>query len=92
LVLARAHLTISGVVQGVYFRANTRRRAMELGLRGWVRNLADGRVEAVCEGEREMIAQLIDWCRVGPPGAQVDGVHVTWEEHRNEFETFVIRS
>lgn len=78
-------------MQGVYFRANAQRRALELALRGWVRNLADGRVEAVCEGERDMIEQLIAWCRVGPPGARVDNVDVAWETLRDEFETFAIR-
>ena len=87
----RAHLFISGRVQGVFYRANTRDQARRLGLTGWVRNLPDGRVEAVVEGEEEKIKELIDWCHQGPPGAQVRGVEVRWEDYRGEFADFEIR-
>lgn len=87
----RAHLLISGRVQGVFYRANTRDEARRLGLTGWVRNLPDGRVEAVAEGEEEKLKRLIDWCHKGPPGAVVRGVEVHWEDFRGEFTDFEIR-
>lgn len=87
----RAHLFISGRVQGVFFRANTRDEARRLGLFGWVRNLPDGRVEAVVEGEEGKIKELITWCHEGPPGADVRGVEVRWEDFRGEFSDFTIR-
>jgi len=87
----RAHLFISGWVQGVFFRANTRDKALRYGVKGWVRNLPDGRVEVICEGEREDIQRLIEWCKKGPPGARVEGVEVHWEEYKGEFETFSIK-
>jgi len=87
----RAHLFISGRVQGVFFRANTRDEARRLGLVGWVRNLPDGRVEAVVEGEEGKIKELIAWCHEGPPGAVVRGVEVRWEAFRGEFSDFTIR-
>jgi len=87
----RAHLFISGLVQGVFFRANTADRARRLGVKGWVRNLPDGRVEAVFEGEKEAVEKLIEWCRIGPPGAIVEKVEVKWEEYKGEFKDFRIR-
>lgn len=87
----RAHLFVSGWVQGVFFRANTRDKALRYGVKGWVRNLPDGRVEVICEGEREDIQRLIEWCKKGPPGARVEDVEVHWEEYRGEFETFSIK-
>ncbi|MFQ6117721.1 MAG: acylphosphatase [Candidatus Bipolaricaulia bacterium] len=87
----RAHLLISGRVQGVFYRANTRDEARRLGLTGWVRNLPDGRVEAVVEGVEERIKELIDWCHQGPPGALVRGVEVGWEDYQGEFAGFEIR-
>ncbi|MGQ9477862.1 MAG: acylphosphatase [Candidatus Bipolaricaulia bacterium] len=87
----RVHLLISGRVQGVFYRAHTRDEARLLGLKGWVRNLPDGRVEAVVEGEEEKIKRLIDWCHQGPPGAVVRGVEAHWEGFRGEFTDFEIR-
>lgn len=87
----RVHLLISGKVQGVFFRANTRDQARRLGLSGWVRNLPDGRVEAVAEGEEERLKELIDWCHHGPPGAIVRAVEVRWEDFRGEFSDFEVR-
>ena len=75
----RAHLFISGRVQGVWYRESTRQEAERLGLDGWVRNLADGRVEAVVEGEPGLVAQLLAWCHEGPRLARVSDVAVTWE-------------
>ncbi len=87
----RAHLAITGRVQGVGFRANTRRKARELRLTGWVKNLHDGSVEAVVEGEKEKIRDLISWANRGPSRARVDEVNVDWEEAKGEFENFSIR-
>jgi acylphosphatase len=75
----RAHVFVSGHVQGVFFRDSTREHAEELGLSGWVRNTEDGRVEAVFEGESEAVRQMIDWCESGPSSADVDNVSVEEE-------------
>lgn len=75
----RVHVYISGRVQGVFYRANTRRKADELGIDGWVRNLDDGRVEAVFEGPPEAIESMIEWCHTGSPAAEVSDVAVTEE-------------
>jgi len=88
--MERAHIFISGIVQGVYYRYNAMKKAQELGLKGWVRNLRDGRVEVVCEGRREDIDRLIEWCKKGPPGAYVESVQVAFEQFKGEFRTFEI--
>lgn len=75
----RAHVWVSGRVQGVNFRWRTTEAARSRGLAGWVRNLADGRVEAVFEGDREALEAMVDWCRRGPRLARVDDVEVRWE-------------
>lgn len=75
---AAARVSISGRVQGVFFRAETRRAARSLGLSGWVRNLADGSVEALFEGDRGAVDEAIDWCGTGPPAAVVGKVDVEW--------------
>ncbi|MBC8249815.1 MAG: acylphosphatase [Anaerolineales bacterium] len=87
----RAHVFVSGWVQGVFFRAETRDLARQLGLTGWVRNLCDGRVEAVFEGEDWAIEQLVAWCHRGPRGAHVDDVDVTYEDYAGEYGTFSVR-
>jgi len=87
----RAHVYVSGRVQGVFFRSETQDEALRLGLTGWVRNLPDGRVEAVLEGEKDMVERLIEWCRRGPPGASVTKVEVAWEDYRGEFRGFRVR-
>ena len=74
----RAHVVVSGVVQGVWFRASTEREARVLGLAGWVRNTAQG-VEAVFEGPAGAVDRAIAWCHEGPPHAIVENVEVTWE-------------
>ena len=86
----RVHVYISGNVQGVFFRANTESKASELGLRGWVRNLDDGRVEALFEGPKDKIDEMVEWCRMGPIGSRVDNVEVSEEEIDSEFEDFHI--
>ena len=86
----RAHVYVSGRVQGVFFRWYTREEALRLGVKGWVRNLPDGRVEAVFEGEKEAVEQMIEFCRRGPPAARVEKVEVSWETPTGEFSTFKI--
>jgi acylphosphatase len=86
----RVRVLISGRVQGVGFRYATRREAQRLGLRGWVRNLPDGRVEVVAEGEQAVVDQLVAWCRRGPPGAFVDRHEFERQEPQGGFEGFTI--
>jgi len=88
---ARAQILVSGLVQMVFFRSYTQQKARDLGLTGWVKNLADGRVEALFEGDRENIEKMIEWAKKGPPSAQVDGCEVTWQEYKGEFENFEIQ-
>jgi len=88
---AKAHLFIEGRVQGVFYRAFTRNLAAKLGLSGWVRNLYDGRVEALFEGSRELIEQAIQECWKGPSGSSVRNIDVQWEEPSAEYKGFEIR-
>jgi len=76
----RAHAYVSGRVQGVYYRASTRDAARERDVDGWVRNLDDGRVEAVFEGPKAAVREMVDWCETGSRAAEVDGVDVEYEE------------
>jgi len=87
---SRAHLRISGSVQGVFFRASTRDMATGLNLTGWVRNSPDGNVEAVFEGDEENVKEAIEWCRKGPSFAKVSDVDIEWEEPTGEFSSFEI--
>jgi len=80
----RVHVFVSGKVQGVYYRATTREEARELGVDGWVRNLEDGRVEAVFEGDPEAVRAMVAWCHTGSPRAAVDDVAVEHEEPAGE--------
>ena len=75
----RAHVLVSGRVQGVFFRDSARQEAERLGLSGWVSNTEDGRVEVVFEGEPEAVRQMIEWCESGPSSADVDDVSVEQE-------------
>ncbi len=86
--MKKAHLYINGRVQGVFYRAFTREVADSLGLKGWVRNLKDGRVEAVFEGDEDKISIAIERCKEGPPYAKVDNIEIIWEEPEGlaEFE------
>ena len=86
--MERARLLISGRVQGVGYRASASWAARNLGLKGWVRNLDDGRVEALVEGPRAKIEELVGWAHQGPPAARVSDVDVTWEPATGEFRTF----
>ncbi|MEM3631083.1 MAG: acylphosphatase, partial [Nitrososphaerota archaeon] len=87
---ARAHVFISGLVQGVFFRWNTKKMADKLQLSGWVRNLPDGRVEAIFEGNKESIEKMIEWCKKGPSEAIVEKVEIIWEEYKSEYKGFKI--
>jgi acylphosphatase len=89
-VIVRAHVVFEGLVQGVFFRANTRKCALSLGLTGWVRNRADGSVEAVFEGEEASVREAIDWCSDKQPLARVDRKQADFSEATAEFETFSI--
>lgn len=87
----RAHIFVSGRVQGVFFRDSARKKARKLGLTGWVRNLSDGRVEAVFEGEKEAVDKMVDWAHRGPIFAKVDNFNLVLEDYRAEFADFQIR-
>jgi len=78
--MARLHVWISGLVQGVFFRDSTRQEAVRLGLTGWVRNLPDRRVEAVFEGSQAACEKALAYARVGPSSARVDDVEAVWDE------------
>jgi len=89
--MKRVHVFISGRVQGVFFRAVTQQTAKGFNLTGWVRNVADGRVEAVFEGEDESVNKVLKWCHTGPPAARVEEVIISEEHYINEFNNFIIR-
>ncbi len=86
----QVHLTISGNVQGVFYRASCQKVAQELDLKGWVKNLANGNVEALAQGEKGEIEKLIEWCKKGPENARVDNVKVSWGEPKDKFSEFVV--
>ena len=86
----RAHAFFEGLVQGLFFRANTQKCALSLGLTGWVRNRADGGVEAVFEGEEEAVRAAIEWCAAKQPHARVERRKVEFADATDEFETFSI--
>ena len=88
---SRVHLRIEGMVQGVFFRYSAVEEAIRLRLSGWVRNCPDGSVEAVAEGPKKNIEELIRWCHHGPPGAHVHNVQIQWEGYKGEFANFHIR-
>ncbi len=77
--VVRSHVWVSGIVQGVYFRASTAEAARTLGVSGWARNLPDGRVEAVFEGDDALVAQMVQWCWTGSPSSVVESVEAVAE-------------
>lgn len=87
----RAHIIVSGRVQGIFFRSETKHKAKKHGVKGWVRNLRDGRVEAVFEGTEKAVKELIEFCKRGSHGARVTYVEVKWESYAGEFKDFQIR-
>lgn len=86
--MTRMHVFVSGKVQGVWFRESTRKEAERLGIGGWVRNLPDGRVEAVFEGHGAAMAAMVEWCRHGPPAARVEHVEARTEPAGAALEGF----
>ena len=88
--LIRAHIFVRGWVQGVFFRKNTCQKAKEIGITGWVRNLDDGRVEAIFEGEKEKVEEMLGWAKKGSFLAKVDGLEIDWQEFKSEFTSFEI--
>lgn len=90
-VKKQIHLIISGFVQGVFFRSSASDIARSLSLSGYVRNLSNGKVELVAEGDEPSLKRLIEWCKKGPSGARVDDIKVEWKEAANQFERFAIR-
>jgi acylphosphatase len=88
----RAHVYVSGDVQGVFFRDSTREKAEQLGLSGWVKNLPDGRVEALFEGPPDKVREMVQWCEQGPRHAAVEDVHVEFDAAREDLSGFEVRS
>ncbi len=89
---ARAHVLVSGRVQGVFFRVETRHEATKRNVVGWVKNTHDNRVEAIFEGQKEAVEKMIEFCRKGPAGAKVTDVIVQWQTYIGDFRDFKIRS
>ena len=87
----RAHAFVGGRVQGVFFRSQTKHNADRHDVKGWVRNLPDGRLEAMFEGEKEAVQTLLDFCKHGPSGAKVTSIDLTWETYTGEFGGFKIK-
>lgn len=91
LVLKRAHVFIDGKVQRVGFRYFVQTKAQEMGIEGWVKNLADGRVEAVFEGPKPNVLIMIEKCRKGPRASRVDNIDLNWEKTDNNLESFRVK-
>ena len=87
----RAHVRISGQVQGVFFRDSTREKAQELNLKGWVKNLPDGSVEALFEGPSEKVREMLGWCEEGPRHASVENVDTDFEDASGDLGGFEVR-
>lgn len=87
---ARTRIRISGLVQGVFFRREVTRLARRLDITGWVRNLPDGSVEVVAEGDKQKLDELVKFCWTGPSGARVKDVGVDWSDFKGEFRGFRI--
>ena len=88
---ARAHVYVTGTVQGVFYRASAMDKANDAGVSGWARNLPDGRVEAVFEGEPGSVREMVAWCRRGPPGSRVMDVEVRWSEKPEDIKGFTVK-
>ena len=89
-MLKKIHLLISGNVQGVFYRANAKKKAEEFNLTGWVKNTPNNEVEVLAEGEEENLKKLIEWCYNGSENAAVKDVKVEWSENENKFDLFEI--
>lgn len=86
----RVKVLVSGRVQGVFFRQNTKDLAKKFGLKGWVKNLPNGKVEAVVEGKKETVEKLVEWLKKGPSLAKVEDLKIDWQEAKGDFEDFQI--
>jgi acylphosphatase len=84
----RAHVYVSGQVQGVFFRDSTREKAEQLGLSGWVKNLPDGRVEALFEGSSDKVREMLRWCEEGPSHAEVEDVDTEFDTVQEDLSGF----
>ena len=89
--MPRLHVWVEGLVQGVFFRDSTRQLAGRLGLAGWVKNLPDGRVEAVFQGTRESCERVLEFVRQGPPASRVEHVEFGWEDQEEDLTDYRIR-
>ncbi len=89
--MVRANVIVTGLVQGVFYRANTVEIAQSFTLTGWIKNNPNGSVEAIFEGDERSIMDMIEWCGKGPSSARVENVNVTWNEYKNEFSDFTVR-
>ncbi len=88
--MTRMHVFVRGRVQGVFFRASARDMARGIGVKGWVKNCLDGSVEAVFEGKKDAVDEMVNWCRKGPSGAFVDHIDIYREEYSGEFDEFSV--
>ncbi len=86
-----AHILVSGRVQGVAFRYYARNLAYQLGMRGWIKNLANGQVELVVEGSKNSVKEMIEWCKQGPRMAQVEDVEVDWLPCSGQYVDFQVK-
>jgi|TARA_Y100001963_G_C6632502_1_gene376957 acylphosphatase len=91
MVQKQIHIFVTGRVQGVFFRQSTKVMAIKNNAKGWVRNLDDGRVEIVAQGETQDIDNLAHWCKTGPANSRVDEFELSEENISDEFETFEVR-
>lgn len=89
--MKRVHIFVYGRVQGIFFRYNTNKVANKLGLKGFVRNLDDGGVEVIAEGNKNNLKELIEFCKKGPLGARVKDIKINFEKAKNEFSGFEVR-
>lgn len=87
----RVNIIVQGSVQGVFYRARTKEKALELELTGWVRNRIDGTVEIVAEGNKEDLERLVEWSRCGPKHAHVTNIEVSWQPFTDEFGDFTVK-
>ncbi len=85
-----AYVRITGIVQGVFYRVETKRAAESFGLNGFVKNNSDGSVEAVIEGNKEFVDKMVKWCQKGPSHACVEAIDVEWKTYTGKFKTFDI--
>ncbi len=88
--MERVKIIVTGLVQGVFFRAYTKEKAKELNVYGWVRNNKNGSVEILAEGKKEDIERFISWCKIGSPYSKVENVFVEKQEYKGEFNKFEI--